>query len=51
MQVHDELVFEVRSEALQEVSTRVVEHMVGAASLDVPLEVSAGSGSNWDEAH
>ena len=51
MQVHDELVFEVRAEALAEVRARVVEEMIGAAALEVPLEVSAGSGSNWDEAH
>ena len=51
MQVHDELVFEVREGALDEVRGRVTELMQGAAELDVPLEVSAGSGLNWDEAH
>ncbi len=51
MQVHDELVFEVNTAALEDVRARVIEEMTGAASLDVPLEVSVGSGSNWDEAH
>jgi DNA polymerase I len=51
MQVHDELVFEVPSDALAAVTTAVREHMVNAASLSVPLRVDAGSGANWDEAH
>ena len=51
MQVHDELVLEVAEDALDKVSTEVCEHMSGAASLDVPLLVEAGTGQNWDEAH
>ena len=51
MQVHDELVFEVRSEAVAGVTAAVREHMVNAASLNVPLRVDVGSGANWDEAH
>ncbi|MGH8213358.1 MAG: DNA polymerase, partial [Rhodanobacteraceae bacterium] len=51
MQVHDELVFEVREGALEEVSTGVRERMQGAAQLSVPLLVEIGSGANWDEAH
>jgi DNA polymerase-1 len=51
MQVHDELVLEVRSEALAAVTAAVREHMVGAATLSVPLRVDVGSGANWDEAH
>jgi DNA polymerase I len=51
MQVHDELVLEVRAEALAEVSAAVREHMVNAATLSVPLRVDVGSGANWDEAH
>ncbi|MBS0431695.1 MAG: DNA polymerase I [Proteobacteria bacterium] len=51
MQVHDELVFEVRAEALDEVSAMVRERMQGAAQLSVPLLVEVGTGSNWDEAH
>jgi DNA polymerase-1 len=51
MQVHDELVLEVRADAVEEVSTAVREHMVNAASLSVPLRVDLGIGANWDEAH
>ena len=51
MQVHDELVFEVEEKAVEEVSAKVVELMSNAASLRVPLQVDAGVGSNWDQAH
>jgi DNA polymerase-1 len=51
MQVHDELVFEVDRDAVDKVRNRVVQLMEGAADLDVELQVDAGTGSNWDEAH
>lgn len=51
MQVHDELVFEVRSDAVDTVRAAVVERMSGAAELAVPLLVDVGVGANWDEAH
>jgi DNA polymerase-1 len=51
MQVHDELVLEVRADAVEQVSTAVRERMVDAASLSVPLRVDVGTGANWDEAH
>jgi len=51
MQVHDELVFEVRSDAVDEVRAAVIERMSGAAELAVPLLVDVGVGANWDEAH
>ncbi|CAM5323104.1 DNA polymerase I [Rhodanobacter lindaniclasticus] len=51
MQVHDELVFEVRAEAVEAVRAAVVERMSGAAALAVPLLVDVGVGANWDEAH
>ena len=51
MQVHDELVFEVDEDAVDTVCDKVVELMEGAADLDVALQVDAGVGSNWDEAH
>ncbi|MDO9485337.1 MAG: DNA polymerase I [Actinomycetota bacterium] len=50
LQVHDELVLEVapgEEAALREV---VVRCMMGAMSLDVPLEVSLGLGSSWESA-
>ena len=51
MQVHDELVLEVREDLVDQVSTGLKEHMAAAASLDVPLVVDVGVGNNWDEAH
>ncbi|TLY51097.1 MAG: DNA polymerase I [Gammaproteobacteria bacterium] len=51
MQVHDELVLEVRADAVEQVSAAVRERMVNAASLSVPLRVDVGTGANWDEAH
>ena len=51
MQVHDELVFEVETSAVEELSETVSQLMSGVGGLDVPLLVEAGSGNNWDEAH
>ncbi|POB02219.1 DNA polymerase I [Halopseudomonas oceani] len=51
MQVHDELVLEVREDQIQAVSQGLKERMGQAAELDVPLVVEVGVGDNWDEAH
>jgi len=51
MQVHDELVLEVRADAVDDVRAAVIERMSGAAALAVPLVVDVGTGKNWDEAH
>ena len=51
MQVHDELVFEVATQEIDNVRDKVVELMCNAASLSVPLQVDTGIGANWDEAH
>ncbi|WP_375183440.1 DNA polymerase I [Marinobacter sp.] len=51
MQVHDELIIEVREEAVDKVKEGLVKRMSAAASLDVPLLVEAGVGDNWDQAH
>ncbi|MFV0477031.1 MAG: DNA polymerase I [Parahaliea sp.] len=51
MQVHDELVFEVAEGEVESVRAHICELMAAAASLDVPLVVETGVGSNWDEAH
>lgn len=50
LQVHDELVVEVAPGELDEVAAILREEMDGAITLRVPLEVSTGHGSNWDEA-
>ena len=51
MQVHDELVFEIREEKLEEYIALIKEKMSAAAELHVPLVVEAGTGDNWDQAH
>ena len=47
LQVHDELLFEVREGLTEEVAKVVREEMEGAADLDVPLEVDLGVGDSW----
>jgi DNA polymerase-1 len=51
MQVHDELVFEIKTELVEEMIPQICQQMEQAAKLDVPLLVEAGFGNNWDEAH
>ena len=51
MQVHDELVFEVKENQVEEFMGEVQARMQAAAELKVPLIVEAESGANWDEAH
>lgn len=51
MQVHDELIVEVREDQVSQLSSLLEELMSGAADLAVPLLVEAGVGKNWDEAH
>ena len=51
MQVHDELVFEVKEDALEEVTKQVTALMESAVELDVPLIADSDFGNNWDEAH
>lgn len=51
MQVHDELVLEVRPEKVVEVREGLERRMASAAELDVPLVVETGTGENWDQAH
>ncbi|MEQ5816891.1 DNA polymerase I [Marinobacter sp. NFXS11] len=51
MQVHDELILEVKESALDKIRAGLEKRMSAAAELDVPLLVEAGAGDNWDEAH
>ena len=51
MQVHDELVFEIKEHKVEEYSKHIASLMESAVSLDVPLIVEAGLGDSWDEAH
>lgn len=47
LQIHDELIFEVRRDRLHEVAHLVRREMEGALALAVPLEVTVKSGNNW----
>jgi len=51
MQVHDELVLEVKTEITDKVTKKLSELMSGAAQLKTKLVVDVGVGDNWDEAH
>ena len=51
LQVHDELVFDVHKDELDEIKPLVVEQMRIALPLSVPVDVEAGTGLNWLEAH
>ncbi len=51
MQVHDELVFEVATSEVEHCRDAIAALMTSAASLEVSLEVDAGIGLNWHEAH
>lgn len=51
MQVHDELVFEVQENFVEDALKQIKEIMEGVYLLSVPLKVDIGVGNNWDEAH
>ena len=47
LQVHDELLFEVPEDHVDQLRDAVVEEMEGAIDLDVPLRVDIGVGESW----
>ena len=51
LQVHDELIFEVPNQELEDTKEIIKKVMERAAILSVPLIVDIGAGSNWAEAH
>lgn len=51
MQVHDELVFEIAEDQVDDCAANIRTLMCSAAELSVPLIVDIGIGNNWDEAH
>ena len=51
MQVHDELVFEIKEDKVETYVSTITALMESAATLNVPLVVEVGVGENWDEAH
>jgi DNA polymerase-1 len=51
MQVHDELVFEVKEENIEKAKEIIKQEMENAAEVSVPLLVDVGVGSHWGQAH
>ena len=51
MQVHDELIFEVKKEFAVDVLNEIVNLMECSVKLKIPLIVDANQGTNWNEAH
>ena len=51
MQIHDELVFEVPADEIEEMEAMIRHEMEHVCPMSVPLKVSVGKGRNWAEAH
>ncbi len=51
LQVHDELVFEVPDNEIENIKKLIKEKMENVVKLDVPITVDIGVGNNWYEAH
>lgn len=51
LQVHDELIFEVRNDQVEEAQAELSQRMSSAEKLRVPLVVDGGTGHSWAEAH
>lgn len=51
LQVHDELIFELPENDIEEHSKKIIEVMENNVKLDVKLKVNASYGNNWSEAH
>jgi len=51
LQVHDELLFEVKDGEIESLSLMIKKEMEGAWKLIVPIKVDIGTGNNWAEAH
>jgi DNA polymerase-1 len=51
LQVHDELVFDIHNDELEDMKKLIQEEMQNAYQMSVPLDVEVGMGQNWLEAH
>jgi len=51
LQIHDELLFEVPDEEMDDLQAVVIEKMENAMELSVPLVVDCGTGKSWYDAH
>ena len=51
MQVHDELVFEIEENQIDNIVDEIRKIMSRAPELDIPITVEVGIGPNWEQAH
>ena len=51
LQVHDELLFEVKENLIKKVAPKIAELMSGVIKLKVPIIAEAKFGDNWAELH
>ena len=56
LQIHDELIFEIKNDsnypkAINKITNLMSNAHLPVISFNIPIEVSVGQGSNWDEAH
>ena len=51
LQVHDELVFDIHNDELEDMKKLIQDEMQNAYKMEVPLDVEVGVGMNWLEAH
>lgn len=51
LQVHDELVFDIHNDELEDMKKLIQDEMQNAYQMTVPLDVEVGVGENWLEAH
>jgi DNA polymerase-1 len=51
MQVHDELIFEIHQDIVEDTTKTLIEIMNNAVEMSVPLIAEAGIGENWEQAH
>ena len=49
LQIHDELIFEIKEEKVEEITKRFVHTMENVLELEVPLECSVSIGDSWGE--
>ena len=49
LQIHDELILEVREEVLEETLNDLKEIMENVYKLNIPLKVSVATGNSWQE--
>lgn len=51
LQIHDELIFEVKNDIIEEIAPQLKEIMEQIVQLEVPLKVNIAKGVNWGELH